>query len=218
MTQGNTMSAALMYCNNRFKKALRTTHKTRVIFDAFTALEQEIKKLDSEAQINLYSVATQFLESLVQDPDDSINPLDVFILRCNSIVGDPHESITKIGLALGVIVISVATVMAGAALGIGIGMMMGLWQTPLLFMAALLAAESSSLVVASASVTSGVGAGLISQFLFFKEPKIKSALNNCVEAIKQSNLSDVSSAENEEDINEAMPESDETSGLRTVAN
>lgn len=212
------MSATLTYCNNKFKKALRTTHKTRVIFDAFTVLEQEIKKLDSETQINLYSVATQFLESLMQDPEDSINPLDVFILRCNSIVGDPHETLTKIGLALGVIVISVATVVTGAALGIGIGMIMGLWQTPLVFMAALLAAESSPLMVASASVASGIGASLISQFLFFKEPKIKSALNTCVEAIKQSNLSDVASTENEEDIHEVIQESDTTSSLRTVAN
>jgi hypothetical protein len=121
------MSAALMYCNNKFRKALQITHKNMVIYKAFNALESEIKKLDYMVQLNLYSAATQYLESLVQDPNDPINPLEVFVLQCNSIVDDKHETIKKIGLALGVIAISISVVMIGVVLGIGIGMLLSLW-------------------------------------------------------------------------------------------
>lgn len=193
------MSAALMYCNNKFKKALQTTHKDKAIYRAFNALEQEIKKLDYMVQLNLYSAATQYLESLIQDPNDSINPLEVFVLRCNSIVDDKHGTIKKIGLALAVIAVSLSVVMTGASLGIGIGILLSLWQTPLMFMTSLFAAETASLIVASSSGVMGFGAGLLSQFLFFKEPKIKGALDNCVEAIKQSQLSTIPFEEGLED-------------------
>lgn len=182
------MKAALMYSDNKFKKALQASQKNKAIYKAFDALEMEIKKLNYMAQINLYSAATQYLVSLVEDPNDSINPLEVFVLRCNSIVDDKHETIKKIGLALAVIAISLSVVMTGAAVGIGIGMLLSLWQTPLMFMASLYAAETAALVVASSSIVAGFGAGLLSQFLFFKEPKIKGAFENCVEEIKQSHL------------------------------
>jgi hypothetical protein len=193
------MSAALMYCNNKFKKALQTTHKNKAIYEAFNALEMEIKKLDYMVQLNLYSAATQYLESIIQDPNDSINPLEVFVLRCNSIIDDKHDTIKKIGLALAVIAISLSVVMTGAALGIGIGILLSLWQTPLMFMTSLFAAETASLIVASSSAVAGFGAGLLSQFLFFKEPEIKGALDNCVEAIKQSHLSEIQPEEGRED-------------------
>lgn len=185
------MSAALMYCNNKYNKALKIIHKNKSIYEAFEVLETEIKKMDTITQLNLYSATTQFLESMVQDPNDSINPLEVFILRCNSIVSDPNEAIKKIGLALGVIAISISVVAAGAALGVGIGMLLGVWQTPLMFMASLLAAETAPLIVASSSVAAGLGAGLLSQYLFFKEPKIRRALDTCVDEIKRSHLSNV---------------------------
>lgn len=185
-----------MYCNNKYNKALKAMYKNKSIYDEFEMLETEIKKLDYITQLNLYSATTQFLESIIQDPNDSINPLEVFILRCNSIVSDPNETIKKIGLALGVIAISISVVVVGAALGVGIGMLLGLWQTPLLFMASLFAAETAPLIVASSSVTAGLGAGLLSQYLFFREPKIQRALGACVDVIKRSHLSNVQLEEN----------------------
>ncbi|EHL30525.1 hypothetical protein [Legionella drancourtii] len=205
------MNAALMYCDNKFKKALTTIHKNKAIYEAFEALEMEIKKMDYLTQLNLYSATTQFLESLIHDSNDSINPLEVFVLRCNSIVDDKHDSLKKIGLALGVIAISIAVVMTGAALGIGIGMMLSMWQTPLMFMTALFAAETAPLIVASSSIAQGIGAGLLSQFLFFKEPKIKKALDNCVDAIKQSHLSTIQAEESKEDgFNDIRIEAEDT--------
>lgn len=178
--------------------------------------EQELKKLDNETQVNLLSVATQFLESLIDDPQDAINPLDVFVLRCNSIVGDSHKPLNTIGLAIGAVVIALAVVASTMALGIGIGMVINLWETPLLFMAALMAAESAPLLVASTSGIAGIGAGLISHYLFFKEPKIKTALNQCVEAVKQSNLTQELIAENDEDFNEeARPTEEANLIIRT---
>lgn len=200
------MSAALMYCNNKYKKALNTINKNKSIYDAFEVLETEIKKLDYISQLNLYSAATQFLESIVQEPNDSINPLEVFILRCNSIVSDPNETIKKIGLALGVIAISISMVVAGIALGVGIGMLLGSWQTTSMFMASLLAAETAPLIVASSSVASGVAVGFVSQYLFFKEPKIRRALDTCVDEIKRSHLSKMSFVERRDE---------ESNGLRT---
>ncbi len=200
-----------MYCNNKFKIALQATHKEKAIYMAFNALEMEIKKLDYMIQLNLYSAATQYLESLIQDPNDSINPLEVFVLRCNSIIDDKHDTIKKTGLALAVIAISLSVVMTGAALGIGIGMLLNLWQTPLMFLASLYAAETASLIVASSSAAAGFGAGLLSQFLFFKEPKIKGALDNCVEAIKESHLSTIPLEEGREDeISSARIEAEDT--------
>jgi hypothetical protein len=181
------MNAALMYCNKKFIKSLEHTRKNKLIYEAFNRLETEIKKLNYIDQINLYSATTQYLDSL-NDENDSINPMEVFIIRCNSIVPMEEETLKTIGLILGVIALSLSVVILGAAIGIGIGMMLGLWQTSLIFMTSLLAAETAPLIVATASVTSGIGMGLTSGFLFFKEPGVKKALNNCIEAVKQSHL------------------------------
>lgn len=193
------MKAALMYCDNNFKKALQTTHKNKAIYKAFNELEMEIKKLDYMVQLNLYSATTQLLDSLINEPNDSINSLDVFVLRCSFIVDDKHETIKKFGLGIAVIAIYLSVAMSGAAVGIGIGMLLSLWQSPLMFMTSLFAAETASIVVASSSVVAGLGAGLLSQYAFFKEPKIKESLDNCVEAIKKSHLSTTQSEESRED-------------------
>ncbi|MDP3268075.1 MAG: hypothetical protein Q8M40_03415 [Legionella sp.] len=183
------MSTALMYCNNQFKKALKTAENQELIFKSFAALEQEIKRLDEKTQLNLYSSATQFLESMINDPQDSINPLEVFRRRCESLVGDEHEVAKKVGLALGVVVIALSLMATGVAAGLGIGLLVGFWESAFAFLASLYALQTASLSVAASSLTLGLGGGIISACSFFKEPKIKSALENCVEAVKQSHLS-----------------------------
>ncbi len=186
------MSTALMYCNNQFKKALKTAENQELIFKSFVALEQEIKRLDEKTQLNLYSSATQFLESMINDPQDSINPLEVFKRRCDSLVGDEHEVAKKMGLALGVVVIALSLVATGVAAGIGIGLLVGFWESALAFLTSLYALQTASLVVAASSITLGLGGGIISGCSFFKEPKIRIALEECVEAVKQSHLSEIS--------------------------
>lgn len=199
-----------MYCTNKFKKSHTTTRDNKEIYASFEALELEIKKLQPIAQINLYSAATQFLLSLSEDPHDAINPLEVFIYRCDSIIGKNDEAGRKIILALGAIALSLSMMALGAALGVGIGMMLGLWNTPLVFMSALLGTQTAPLVVALTSVSAGIGTGLIAQFMFFKEPGIKTALNHCVETIKQSHLSETKVIEEEQE-GHTMEDSQSTS-------
>lgn len=181
------MNATLIYCNNKFKKALEANQKTKIIYKAFAALEIEIKKLDFMAQVNLYTAATQLLESLFQNPNDLI----VFILRCEFILGKNPENIRIQHLVLGVLAISLLVVFVSAAVGVGIGMLLARWQSPLLFLTSLLAEETAPLIVAFTSIAAGIVATVVSQFLFFKEPKVKKALVTCVEAVKQNNLSEM---------------------------
>ncbi len=194
------MNAALMYCNNEFERAHEQTRKNKAIFEAFETLATEIKKLDYMQQINLYSVTTQFLESLVKNQGDVINPLDVFILRSDSIVNENQGYLRTIGLLLGVTAISLSVVILGASIGFGVGVLLGLWQTPLIFMAALMAAEPAALIVASVSVAAGAVTGLVSKFLFFRESSIKKALDNSVEEIKKSYLSATFVSANDESM------------------
>ncbi|MGC1183154.1 hypothetical protein [Legionella sp.] len=196
------MSAALSYCQKKYKKSWNNASNKKTIYDAFERLETEIKKLDEMIQVHLYSAMTQFLDSLIQEPDDPINPLEVFSLRCQSILGYDHESLNKIGLALGVIALSLAVLTTGAALGFGIGVALCLWQTPLMFMTCLLAAEVPAVAVAAASVSAGVGTGILSGWLFFKEPRVKTALSHCIETVKERHLSDKETEINQESSSE----------------
>lgn len=181
------MTTALMYCQNEFNTAHDQTRKNKAIFEAFETLKKEIVLLDYIDQISLYSVTTQFLQSLLQT-DDVINPLDVFVLNSNTIVDGKNPTLKTVALVLGILAISLAVVTLGLSIGFGVGLLLGLWQTPMLFMASMLAAEVTPVIVASISSATGIAAGLISRFLFFREPGIKGALNNCVEAVKQSHL------------------------------
>lgn len=193
------MSAALMYCNKKFRKALNATQETKGIFDAFNVLEMEINQLDPLVQINVYSAATQFLESLIQDPNDTINPLDVFDLRCRTILESQYNTSYYLVLGLATIGIACATLALGGALGIGIGILSGLWQTPLLYMASLFACELPALGVAALSSSLGVGAGIISGYSFFKEPKIVTAKNHCIDVIKKNYLEEALDAMEQND-------------------
>lgn len=182
------MNSALMYCHNEFNKAHETIRKNKAVFEAFEMLGKEIMSLDYIDQINLYSVTTQFLQSLLRK-GDAINPLDVFVLCSYSIVDGKNSRLKTVVMALGIIAISLAVVVLGLSIGFGVGVLLGLWQTPMMFMASLLSTEATPVIVASASITAGIGAGFLSRHLFFREPGIKVALNNCVEAVKQSHLS-----------------------------
>lgn len=79
--------SALAYCQKKYLKSLSSLdgQKGKQISDSFKLLEQEIKNLDPITQINLYTATTQLLDSLINEPNDSINPLDVFYIRCKSI-------------------------------------------------------------------------------------------------------------------------------------
>ncbi|MFJ1269984.1 hypothetical protein ACD661_15605 [Legionella lytica] len=184
------MSAALMYCNKKFRKALNATHERKDIYEAFNLLEMEIKQLDHLVQINLYSAATQFIESLIQDPEDTINPLDVFDLRCRTILDSQYNTSYYIVLGLAAIGIACTTLAVGAGLGIGIGILSGLWQTPLIYMTSLMAAELPALGVAALSTTLGMGSGLISGYSFFKEPGVITAKNRCIDVMNTSYLAE----------------------------
>lgn len=184
--------SALAYCQKKYVKSLNGLNgkKGKQINESFLVLEQEIKKLDPIVQINLYSVTTQLLDSLLNESHDSINPLDVFNLRCQSILGAKYNTSYYIVQGLSLIAIACAAFVTGGALGIGIGILSGLWQTPLVYMASLIALELPAFGVAALSASLGVGAGIASGFLFFKEPRIVTAINNCIELVKESYLED----------------------------
>lgn len=207
-------NAAKMYCHKKFRKSLDGVVGKKEVYQSFEALEKEIQKLDLVTQINLYSAVTQFLDSLIQEPTDSINPLEVFNLRCNSILGSKYNANYKIVLGLAVIALSIATVITGGALGIGIGVLYGLWQTPLMFMTSLFAAEAAAVGVAAFSATVGIGVGGLTSYLFFKEPKIKTHLTACIETVKESYLYN---PENEEKGDHESQLSEEvTTGFNTT--
>lgn len=184
--------SALAYCQKKYVKSLNglSGKKGKQINESFLVLEQEIKKLDHITQINLYSITTQLLESLINEPHDAINPIDVFNLRCQSILGAKYNTSYYIALGLALIGIACAAIVTGGAIGIGIGILAGLWQTPLICLASLMAFEMPALGVAALSVSLGVGVGVASGFLFFKEPKIVTAKNDCIELVKESYLDD----------------------------
>lgn len=184
------MSAALMYCHKKFRKALNTAHERKDIYEAFHQLELEMKQLDYLVQINLYSAATQFIESLLETPEDSINAVEVFDLRCRTILDSQYNTSYYIVLGLTAIAIACATLAVGGALGVGIGMLSGLWQTPLLYMASLMAYEVPALGVAALSTTLGLGTGLISAYSFFKEPGVVTAKNQCIDVINTQYLAE----------------------------
>ncbi|MFJ1270101.1 hypothetical protein ACD661_16200 [Legionella lytica] len=184
------MSAALMYCHKKFRKALNTAHERKDIYEAFHQLELEMKQLDQLVQINLYSAATQFIESLIEAPEYSINAVEVFDLRCRTILDSQYNTSYYIVLGLSAIVIACATLAIGGALGIGIGMLSGLWQTPLLYMASLMAYEVPAVSVAALSTTLGFGTGLISAYSFFKEPGVVTAKNHCIDVINANYLAE----------------------------
>nr|HAT8715181.1 hypothetical protein [Legionella jordanis] len=184
--------SALTYCQKKYVKSLSglSGKKGKQINESFLVLEQEIKKLDPITQINLYSITTQMIESLINDPHDAINPIDVFNLRCQSILGAKYNTSYYITLGLALIGIACAVLVTGGAIGIGIGILVGLWQTPLICLASLMAFEMPALGVAALSISLGVGVGVASGFLFFKEPKIVTAKNDCIELVKESYLKD----------------------------
>lgn len=182
--------SALTYCQTKYVKSLKGLNgkKENHIKESFEALGHEIKKLDPMVQINLYSATTQLLDALVNETNDSINPLDVFHLRCQSILNEKYNASYHIVLGLTVIVIACAALVMGGTLGIGIGVLAGLWQTPLVYMASLLVCELPALGVAALSTLLSIGAGVSSGYFFFKEPKVKTEIQRCIEVIKESYL------------------------------
>ena len=178
-----------MYCNQKYRKALDKNKLIKPIYTAFSELEQEIKTLTAFQQLRLYSASTQLLESLSEQPKNSINPLDVFIHQCDSIVGSKKQSSRAIALGLGVIAIGLSVTLIGMSIGIGIGVLSGLWQSYMAFFSALSATKTAPLVVVGVNGGLGISAGACSQLFFFKEQKINKVIDNCVDAIKSIDLS-----------------------------
>lgn len=195
------MTAALMYCNNEFQKTLELTRKRKIIHEAFEAFALEIKNLDEMERIHLYSIATQLLEKQLKGEGDLVNALEVFVLRCDSII-DKNGVATQLGLVLGMLVLSIAVFALCAASGIGLGILLGLWETVELFMASLMVTETAALIVASVSSVAGLGTGFLSGFCFFGEPGITKAVSGCVEAVKQNHLfEDTKDTQNDKETN-----------------
>lgn len=183
------MNAALMYCTNKYKKAIEMPHVTRSMNESFKALDAAIHELDAPTQINLYSITMQLIETIRNEPNNVINPLDVFIIQCESVLNGNTSALKTIGLAVGVIAIAIATLALGVGLGLGVGILAGVWSTPLVFLSSLMAAQTTAVVAASASVVTGIGAGIVSGCHFFKTPKINTAINVCIEQVKEGQLS-----------------------------
>lgn len=184
--------SALSYCQKKYLKSLNSLNgqKGKQISESFKLLEQEIKTLDPIIQINLYSATTHLLDSLINEPNDSINPLDVFYIRCKSIFDTKFNAYYHVVLGLSVVGIACATLVTCGSLGVGIGILSGLWQTPLAFMASLLALELPALAATALTSSLSLGAGFASGYSFFKEPPVVTAMNRCVEVIKESYLDD----------------------------
>ena len=183
------MNAALMYCTNKYKRTIEMSHVTRSMNESFKALDAAIQELDAPTQINLYSITMQLIETIRNEPNNVINPLDVFIIQCESVLNGNKSALKTIGLAVGVVAIAIATLALGVGLGLGVGMLAGVWSTPLVFLSSLMAAQTTAVVAASAGVITGVGAGIVSGCQFFKTPKINTALTACIEQVKESQLS-----------------------------
>lgn len=107
-------------------------------------------------------------------------------------------------LGLAVVGIACATLVTCGALGVGLGILSGLWQTPLAFLASLLAYELPAIGVAALSTSVTFITGLTSGFTFFKEPKVVVAMNHCIEVIKESYLEENSEAVEQEELTHSM--------------
>jgi hypothetical protein len=97
-------------------------------------------------------------------------------------------------MGLGVLAISLSVAACALSAGIGIGILAGLWQSAAMFYSALSIAATAPVVVAASSSALGLGAGALSSYFFFKEPKINKAIKECVNAVK---LCDVPSDDEE---------------------
>ena len=177
------MNTAVKYCHNRFQKTLSQI-KAKDIHTAFARFSLEVQKLDKLTQIHLYSATTQFLDSLINEPKNLINPLEIFTLRCQSIIDHKQEK-HKVVYSLAVIAIALAGLIMGIGAGIGLGMLTGLWATPLVFFNCLWAAKGAAVAVAAGSGLISLGSACIASFLLFKQPKIKTALTECIETVKE---------------------------------
>ncbi|MFT4058923.1 MAG: hypothetical protein QM652_05180 [Legionella sp.] len=182
------MSAALSYCQNKFQKSLNKSKNKQGIYASFEYLDAEIKKLDALTQMHLYSAATQFLDSLVEEPNDLINPLELFTYRCHSILDARYNGTHYLVLGLTVLAISLALLITGATLGIGLGILSGFWSTPMAYLSALGALELPALGIAATAGVLSLGGLVTSSILLFKTPKIKTALSQSIEAVKESQL------------------------------
>ncbi|WP_058532930.1 hypothetical protein [Legionella saoudiensis] len=184
--------SALAYCQKKYLKSLNglNVKKGKQINESFKLLDQEIKNLDPITQINLYSAATQLLDSLINEPNDSINPLDVFHIRCKSILGHKFNASYQLVLGIAVVGIACATLLTGGALCLGLGILSGLWQTPFAFMASLLAFELPAFAATALTSSISLGVAFAAGYSFFKEPTVVTAMNRCVEVIKESYLYD----------------------------
>jgi hypothetical protein len=201
------MKAALKYCQNRFQKSLNKTKRNKDIYSTFELLELETQKLDMLTQINLYGATTQFLESLVDEPNDLINPLEVFTLRCNFILDNKPTDVKHIiALSLAVMAITLAVFIVAATAGIGLGVLAGIWATPMVFFSSLFASQATAVGVAAGAGALSLGATVGSSILLFKPAKIKKALTNCVESVKESHLfKESKGAFSEEEAFEVQP-------------
>ena len=181
------MNAALKYCHNKFQKTL-TTVKTKEIHHSFELLAIEIQKLDTLSQIHLYSATSQFLEQLIKEPQDLVNPLDVFTLRCSSLIDHKYNINQKLIFGLAIVAISLAVLIVSCAAGIGIGVLAGLWATPMLFLNALFSAHLAAITVSAVSSALSIGSAAVSSYFFFKKPQIKTVLSDCINSIKETQL------------------------------
>jgi hypothetical protein len=175
---------AILYCQKTFTKALSRHEEKTKLYAAFEDLGKKIAELDDIEALHWYSIATQWLEAAADNSSDSVNPLDVLVLRAESLLEGSHPRIKKAAYVMAVIAITLSVLVAGLAIGIGIGLLMGLWATPMGFVTALLAAEQGALIVTGVSSALGLGTGSLSAFLFFKDPSIKKSLDTCVDSIK----------------------------------
>lgn len=192
------MSSAVKHCALQYKKVLNDKHLEQSIHQAFVALEEEIKKLRAIEQINLYSIASQFLDSLLFEPNSTINAMEVFHLRCQSIIGSEHETLKTICLGLAAIAISVAVLSTCIATGVGIGMLMGIWQFPTAYLASILALETPALLVTSVSAGVTMVVGSAVSFSFFQPARITTAVERCIEVVKECHLTDLSIEDEDE--------------------
>lgn len=178
------MPAALTYSNKKLKRALDRA-PNKAIAQAFEVLELEVARLDEITQVHLFSAMSEFLNDLSTEKSDPVNALDVFMLRCQSVLDQKYSTVAhKIGLALAVVGVAVGAALMGMTLGIGIGVLLELWQAPALFFSSLMLYEPMPLLLASASATAGAMAGA-TYYRFFKTPKIQTVFEACIETTKE---------------------------------
>jgi hypothetical protein len=189
------MNSSVIYSSRKFTKALKKNEIPQTIRESFVMLEAEIKKLSPVQQIQLFSAASQLLETLQQKGPDSINPLEVFAIQSHAIVGQGNSALKTITLGLAVCAIGLSVIGLGIGLGIGIGMALGLWQSATAFFAFALAFQAVPAAITGASVLSGGIAGAVSGWMFFKEAKVSASINRCVNTVKESYLMEIQEEE-----------------------